>query len=162
MPKRFSQNCISSKITASQRKFMLSLQRVVIEDGGPVCVSQICKSLGTTDSRVRVSLKALMSMGVVCCVGRSKVKRYVPSAAWSSDGDASAGLSGECGSGVVGYGGECSTDGCKNPAVDRFRGRYLCRDCLIGRNDEDDLLQLRDQWVGVVGLGNPSRMMEES
>jgi hypothetical protein len=36
-------------------------------------------------------------------------------------------------------GGYCETVGCHNLAEDFYRGAYLCRTCIVGKDDKEDL-----------------------
>lgn len=130
-------------LTNQQREFMRVLQEVIMDAGYPASVRQIRIKLKKSDSRVRSHIKVLMSTGYVCCVGRSKVKRYVPSMLWMEDVDAKPEIkeNARC------VGGYCENEGCNNKAEDTWDGRFLCRSCIVGRDEIQDRIQLREEWL---------------
>lgn len=140
-------------LTLSQVDFLRILQYVVERFGSPVSADQIRLVSRKSDSRVRSHLKILISSGYVACVATTRIKRYVPSALWiESIGPQD----------VVGYKGYCSHPGCQKIAVEYMRGRYWCRDHLIGVDLITDLKEMRDRWLESVGLtSNAAAILNE-
>jgi hypothetical protein len=142
-------------LTNQQREFMLALQAVIMESSYPASVKQIRAKLEKSDSRVRSHIKMLVSAGFVCCVGRSKVKRYVPSMDWMNDPDADPEMidKARC------IGGYCETKGCNHKAADTHKGRFLCRSCIVGNTEIQDHEQLREEWLSRCDVGSSGGML---
>jgi predicted DNA-binding transcriptional regulator len=131
-------------LTNIQKDFLVSMLYAIVEKGGPVSVEEIKGYHGKSDSRVRSHLKALSRRGLMRCVGKAKVKKYV----LSDEGVDSINdricnnptfdnLEGLC------IGGKCQRVGCSSEAVDFFRDGYYCRKCIIGHDDASDLMDIR-------------------
>lgn len=149
---------ILSRLTFQQREFMRALQEALAENCQPVCVDQIRIKLKKSDSRVRSHIKVLMRAGYVCCVGRSRVKRYVPSMLWLEeidDEEVYAAIRGAC------VGGICENPLCQHYAEDYYAGRYLCRDCIMGYSEEEDQRRLRQDWECGLSSKSSAGMLSE-
>ncbi len=134
-------------LTEVQYEFMLALQDAVRAAGGPASVPQIVARLGKSDSRVRSHIKKMMSLGFVCCVGKSRHNKYVPGNPWLKEAGDEAFRS-SC------VGGICQGIGCKEKAVDCFAGRYLCRDCMMGDSSKADPVGRDDYYDRFCGLSS--------
>ena len=123
------------KLSPRQIDFMRVLHAAFLEENKPVSVSQIRIRLQRSDSRVRTHVKILLASGYLRCVGKSRVKRYVPSILWmeSFSFDDFKKVDHSC------IGGYCETIGCRNLAEDFYKSRYLCRRCIVGVDDKEDL-----------------------
>jgi len=149
---------VIAQLTEQQFVFMNALQAALEECGQPVCVDQIRIKLRKSDSRVRSHIKVLMKAGYVCCVGRSRVKRYVPSMLWIEAVDSEEiyeAVKGAC------MGGICEERGCNRYAEDYYAGRYLCRDCLMGYSEEEDQVRLRIDWEMGLAVKSSARLFSD-
>ena len=138
-------------LTPQQRVFMLALQVVILESGAPASAEQLREYMGKSDSRVRSHIKMLMGRGYVCCVGKDRVKRYVPSDLWMEDDESSPlrdGFELAC------LGGRCSTSGCTNMSEDYWRDGYYCRQCIVGHDWISDHQDIRRRYEE--GMAPPS------
>ena len=124
--------------------FMLDLQNAVNRFKGPVTIFEIMTVTGGSDSRIRSHIKKMVAYEYVCCVGKTKQRKYVPSFKWQEDPEA-----GEC----AAIGGYCMTEDCENKSVEYFRGLYLCRDCLVGRQS---LIRARDDMYNRYAIKSPA------
>lgn len=132
-------------LTEVQRNFLVSVLSAMVVRGGPVSVKEIRGFYGHSDSRVRSHIKSLQRGGFLCCVGKARVKKFVP----SSDGvDAVFDL-------IrndprfddlerYGVGGKCQKPGCERLADDFFRDGYYCRRCMMGHDDDSDMRDIRE------------------
>ena len=127
------------KLTSSQREFMEALHKALADRGAPVSIPQIRVRSGKSDSRVRSCLKVLIKSGWVRCVGKTKVKKFVPSMLWLEEIDADVEF--DSSDTLACIGGKCQGYNCDKLAEDYWRGGYYCRDCMIGTCDETDLRQ---------------------
>jgi len=131
-------------LTPQQHLFMKALQEAIAKWNAPVSVDQIRIQLEKSDSRVRSHIKILMRRGYVCCVGKARVKRYVPSMLWLEEIDQDEAfdeLELPC------VGGGCEKPGCSKLAEDYWRDGYYCRDCIMGHDAESDALDIRRQYI---------------
>lgn len=143
-----------AKLTLQQREFMKAFQSAVLRVYAPVCAEEIRRELRKSDSRVRSHLSALTELGFVCCVGRSRLKKYIPAMCWLEEEEADIGLRA-----VPGIGGLCERPLCQNKAADLYDGEYLCRECLIGYSDEEDARRLRAEWESRLVLKSSGGML---
>jgi len=134
----------SKKLTPQQYIFLQALQRAITMWNHPVSVRQIRVQLKKSDSRVRSHIKVLSEKGYVCCVGKARVKRYVPSVLWFEELDDK---SKEIERLKPWAGGYCMTSGCNQKAEDYWRDGYYCRDCIIGHDSVSDTKDLREQFL---------------
>jgi len=155
---------ISPRLTGVQKKFLVSVLSAIVDNGGPVSVPEIRDVHGQSESRIRSHIKTLQRGGYLCCVGKSKVKKFVPSI---SGLDAVFDLIYEdpryddleklC------VGGRCQRSGCNNLADDFFKDGYYCRLCIIGHNDESDMADIRRshelRWFAPSVLGQALDMI---
>ncbi len=112
-------------LTPQQRHFMLALQFAVLKANGPVSVQDLVEFVSCSDSRIRSHLNVLTEMGYLCCVGKTRRTMWTPSRLWLEE-------PGVRGSSCACIGGACEAMGCKKQAEVFFRGKYLCRDCMVG------------------------------
>jgi hypothetical protein len=146
---------VSENLTDVQIEFMKALCRAIISHKGPVSVDDIKRELGKSDSRVRSHIKALIGKGMICCVGKARVKRFSPSMGGVEvissdifeDPDYDE-LETFCIAGV------CMTSGCGQAAEAFWRGGYYCRKCIIGKDDAADRADIR-KWHELT-WGTPS------
>jgi hypothetical protein len=131
-------------LTVHQRDFMQSLQVAIETTGGPVSVCQIRNFFKKSDSRIRSHIRLLLINGWLKCVGQTRRKKYVPSILWLQV----AGVEFDS----VYVGGKCEKNNCDNDAEDYFAGRYLCRDCIVGHDEESDMIELRERYLEEIGL----------
>jgi len=141
------------RLTENQREFMLALQRAVIREGGPATVPGIVEELGKSDSRVRSHIKRLTPYGYVCCVGKTRHKRYVPGRPWIKE----KGVKEES---CPYIGGICQSYGCEELAVIFWRSAYLCRGCMVGAPDKKDPTG-RLQYYKTLELKSPAGDMAD-
>ena len=126
-------------LTPQQFVFMTALQDVIVKTVAPASADQLRVHMKKSDSRVRSHIKVLMHRGYVCCVGKDRVKRYVPSMLWMEEGGDRVLLEHI---GLACIGGYCSTHGCKQMAEDYWRDGYYCRQCIVGHDwisDNEDI-----------------------
>jgi hypothetical protein len=127
-------------LTPPQRDFMGAFHRAIYSSKGPLSVGQIREIFKKSDSRIRSHLKALIAKGYILCVGKSKVKKYVPSMLWVEEIDNDESFDEmelPC------AGGYCETPGCNALAEDSWGSGYYCRKCIIGHDDASDLADIR-------------------
>ncbi len=62
---------------------------------------------------------------------------------------------------VRGIGGHCEKPGCTNKAEDICGDMFLCRACIVGRDDEKDQKQLREEWLSRCDLSSSGGMLIE-
>lgn len=145
-------------LTAQQYFFMKSLEEVVLRWHFPVSVDQIREQLKKSNSGVRSHLKILLKIGYICCVGKARVKRYIPSELWLTNGDSSV----ERLRGIPCLGGYCMVAGCRNKAEDFWKDGYYCRDHIIGHSAISDKLDLWDRFLaGSVAPSSASQLLNQ-
>lgn len=135
-------------LTIYQREFMFALQNAVNKNSGPVTINQVVYFAEKSDSRVRAHIKKLIGIDFVCCVGKTRYKKYVPSMRWLKE-------PGICEDDCVCIGGFCQLIGCGNLSVSCWRGMYLCRDCLMGSMNKKDPYG-RDEYYKMLGSKSPA------
>lgn len=135
-------------LTRLQNVFMDALQAAINAAGTPVSVEEIRGILHKSDSRVRSHIKVLMADGYICCVGKARVKRYVPSDLYLR----ASGI--EANSEHPWMGGYCQTLSCKRKAEDYWRDGYYCRDCIVGGDSVSDTMDLRRRFEANLGVSS--------
>lgn len=146
-------------LTPQQRAFMEALQEAISEANQPVSVGQIKIQLQKSDSRVRSHIKVLIRKGYVRCVGKARVKKYVPSMLWLEEIDVNPEYGDVQEVDLPCLGGYCMTPGCTKMAEDWWRDGYYCRDCIVGRDEKSDEKDLRKQFESMIAPRSPAGMM---
>jgi len=151
-------NVKQKNLTPQQRSFMKALQEAIAKWNRPVSVDQIRIQLRKSDSRVRSHIKVLIRRGYVCCVGKARVKRYVPSMLWLEEIDRDEAFDEMA---LPCVGGTCETPGCTRMAEDYWRDGYYCRKCIIGHDELSDRQDIRRQYLERLGPSSSAGFLLE-
>lgn len=141
----------STPTTIVQKQFLLSVVRAIIKKRSAVSTVEIKEVHGRSESCVRNHVVRMEDRGFMVLVGKSDHRQmFAPTRAGMQEIDGELIEEAKINpiydvirrQNIFCIGGQCQDPCCVNPAEDFYRGKFFCRDHIMGCSPKEDMVNL--------------------